>query len=75
MKRLIPVFLFAPTAAFAHAGDHAGLSVRAVPAHFAAQPDHAALIVAALGVAALGVTAWLRQRKVAWLHHRTGQRT
>lgn len=52
MKRFLAIALFAPTAAFAHPGDHSGLSVQQVVAHITSEPDQVALIVAALAAGA-----------------------
>ncbi len=48
MKRIFSLALLAPTAALAHPGGHDGLTLTAVLNHLASQPDHAAMILAAL---------------------------
>ncbi len=52
MKYLIPLALLTPTAALAHPWGHDGLTVADLVNHVATNPDHAALILAALGFVA-----------------------
>ena len=59
MKRLLPITLFAPTAALAHPGDHTGFSLQTAIAHLAAEPDHVAIILA---VVAAGLVLLYRSR-------------
>ncbi len=49
MNRILPLALLTPTAAFAHPWGHDGFTVATLLNHFATNPDHAALILAALG--------------------------
>ena len=62
MKRILPFALMTPTAALAHPWGHDGMTVATLMQHFAAQPDHAALI---LGLIAAGgyllYRAWVRK--------------
>ena len=59
MKYLVPLALLTPTAALAHPWGHDGLTVADLVNHVATNPDHAALILAALGFA--GYRLWVRK--------------
>ncbi len=59
MKPFLILAMLVPTAALAHPGDHGGLSVQAMIAHFAAEPDHVAVIFA---VVAAGLALFYRSR-------------
>jgi len=52
MKRILPLALLTPTAALAHPWGHDGFNAATLLHHFATNPDHAALILAALGFVA-----------------------
>ena len=52
MNRILPLALLTPTAALAHPWGHDGLTVSTLLNHVATNPDHAALILAALGFVA-----------------------
>ena len=63
MKRILTTMAFlSPSAALAHPGEHARLSVGAFLTHLVSEPDHVALIVAALAVPVL-VARRFRARK------------
>jgi len=51
MKHFLLAALLMPTAAMAHPGHHDGLTLSDALTHLATHPDHAALILAALGAA------------------------
>jgi hypothetical protein len=52
---LIAAALLAPAAALAHPGDHAGMSLAQAARHVTASPDHLAMLVVLVAVAAGGV--------------------
>lgn len=53
---------FAASPAFAHAGDHGGLDVTALVAHFAQEPFHAGGLLAAIGLAAFAVVSFRKAK-------------
>jgi hypothetical protein len=62
MKRILAPALMTPSAALAHPWGHDGMTVASLLQHFAAQPDHAALILGLLGIGAyLLYRAWVRK--------------
>lgn len=50
MKHFLPLLLLAPTAAFAHPGDHSFSAA----IHFLTEPDHLAALALALAVVVFG---------------------
>ncbi|RUS60806.1 hypothetical protein EGN72_07910 [Pseudorhodobacter sp. E13] len=59
MRHSLTLFALLPSAAFAHAGDHAAQSVLQNLWHLVTEPDH--LAIAAAVVLAVGAAAYLRK--------------
>lgn len=51
MKRLSPILLLSPAAAFAHEGDHSRLSPGQTAEHAMTSADHLVVLAAVVGVA------------------------
>jgi hydrogenase/urease accessory protein HupE len=59
MKRLITLLAVLPTTALAHPGDHSHIGFIGNLRHLLTEPDHLAMLAAAVGVAA--VVIYLRK--------------
>lgn len=56
MKRLVPALTLAPSAAFAHPGDHHATGLL----HLLTEPDHLVMIAAVVAVLGYALYRWAR---------------